>query len=160
MKFYLASRFKNRETLLKIETELQNKGHIINSRWLHGPIVPHDAPDYEDHCKEWANKDLEDIANSDAIIIVTNNCEKVPGGIWWEAGFAMGLGKTVFICGPKINVFCHHESIEYYEDIDKMLENIGKIYLSIKTLINKPKFCDGHSCGADTMYGDGICRCS
>jgi nucleoside 2-deoxyribosyltransferase len=110
MKIYLASRFSNHEKLNDLATTLAAEGHTVVSTWhrTEAPSpVPRDHTDYLDNSVRAAERDLREIAESDALILLTENCEAIPGGMWFEAGYAKALGKACLIQGPRINIFCH-----------------------------------------------------
>ncbi len=109
MKIYLASRFRNHEYLNEFAASLCAEGHEVVSTW-HAIEAPNpftkDDPDYQDKSIAAAMRDLREIDAADALILITYGCEAVPGGLWYEAGYAKGTGKAVHIKGPRINIFC------------------------------------------------------
>jgi nucleoside 2-deoxyribosyltransferase len=110
MKIYLASRFSNHEKLNALATTLTKNGHMVVSTWHRTEAlspVPRDHPEYLDNSLRAAERDLQEIDESDALILFTENCEATPGGLWFEAGYAKALGKQCFVIGPRINIFCH-----------------------------------------------------
>lgn len=109
MKIYLASRFRNYEILRVLAADLEKEGHAVVSTWhvTEAPSpVAKDDPSYQDHCIVAALRDLKEIQSCDALLLITEGCEAVPGGMWYEAGYAKGIGKAVYIKGPHINIFC------------------------------------------------------
>ncbi len=110
MKIYLASRFSNNSIVNAKANELSLLGHEIISTWHSTEAlnpVPLDSPSFAANSHNAALRDLAEIDMSDAVLLITERCEAVPGGLWFEAGYALGGGKRVFIDGPRINAFCY-----------------------------------------------------
>ncbi len=68
------------------------------NRWLP------DASD--DQYAATARLELGAIRAADEVHVLTEEGLRVPGGMWFEAGFAFALGKRVILVGPKVNIFC------------------------------------------------------
>ena len=98
MKFYLAGSFSSQSMLLAIMYLLQAMGHEVTSHWL---IQTGNAPN-----PTRAKMDLSDIDVADAVIVFTS-IPSTTGGLWVELGYALGIGKPVYLCGPRSNVFAH-----------------------------------------------------
>lgn len=122
MKFYLAAMYSRRDELREHARQLRAMGHIVTSGWLRerddlsGDLV--DSPAiYRDR----AERDLNDIRMSEALIYFTEdpNVGIKRGGRHFEAGFAVGIGKSLYIIGPRENIFCYdrqHKQFERWED--------------------------------------------
>ena len=96
MKIYLASRFSNHEKLNDLATTLAAEGHTVVSTW-HRTEAPspvrRDHPDYLDNSVRAAERDLREIAESDALILLTENCEAIPGGCGLKPDMRKRWGK-------------------------------------------------------------------
>ena len=116
MKLYLAGQFNTKPQRELDAQLLREHGIEITSRWL-TETVPHtvtikDLPDAY-HC-ETAVADLEDIDRADAVLLfIPTDTELVDtplrsasrGGRHFEIGYAYCAGKTIYVIGPKENVF-------------------------------------------------------
>jgi hypothetical protein len=113
MKLYLAARYERREEIAKIRVE----GHEIVSRWLTGS---HDSMDSADAAAE----DLADVASADALVLFAD-----PPGIFSrggrhvEFGYALALGKEIWVVGGPENVFQHLPQVRRLPDA----ESLGRI---------------------------------
>lgn len=118
MKAYVASRFINRDAVRDLTAKLANIGVECIQTWT------------EEHegctAQEAAIRDVAEVGSADALILYTIECEKVPGGMHFEAGLAHGLGKPLIVIGPRVHVFCHLPGVEYYPTVDEALRGIGQ----------------------------------
>ena len=103
-RFYIATRFRNKSHGLEIAHKLETAyGMACTARWL----VRKEKTDPDNATRNaYAVEDFDDIRHSQIVIVLTENCEAVPGGMWVEMGFALALNKAVFVYGPQINIFC------------------------------------------------------
>jgi nucleoside 2-deoxyribosyltransferase len=110
MKFYIASRFKTVGAVNELADDLDSMGHDVVSTWHRtealAPLAL-DDPGRPAHLRSAAIRDIAEIDQSDALVILTEGCEQTPGGLWVEVGYALGRRKRVFVVGPQINVFCY-----------------------------------------------------
>ena len=97
MKTYLAARYDRRKEMLKVATKLRELGHSITSRWINGSHTVASAL-----CAE---EDLEDIRNSDTLILFTD--QPGSGGRHVEFGYALALGLNIYVVGNRFpeNIF-------------------------------------------------------
>ena len=99
MKFYIASRFTNKPLILGVVQQLERLGHTVISRWhtvADEPWTQDDAVAY----------DLEDLDKADALVLYTEDCERVPGGMHFELGYAYAKDKPCYLLGPPVHIFC------------------------------------------------------
>lgn len=105
MKIYIAASFDARERALTLAGNLMLQGHEITSRWLFGDIPGTKA--------EIAQVDLDDVDRADAVLeLSAENGERVRGGKFYEAGYARGKGKKVYLLGNAEHIF--HELSEVW----------------------------------------------
>lgn len=98
MKLYIASRFSNKAWIRAWVKSLTTKYEIV-STW-------HDLEDSQDGTRvEAAHRDINELNKCDAVVVVSAGCELVPGGMHFEAGYACGKGKELYILGPCVNIF-------------------------------------------------------
>lgn len=105
VKLYLAGAFKSRSQVDKIALFAKNKGFDVVSTW-HEPDG--DCRNVEDihplELEQIAGKDCEQIRECDVLLCLTSEHSET-GGMYWEAGYATGLGKDVWYFGPITNIF-------------------------------------------------------
>ena len=98
MRLYIASRFENKEWIRNYIRTLPSKYTVV-STW-------HDLADTEDGARlDAARRDLRELDECDAVVVVTTNCELTPGGLHFEAGYAYARGKKVYRIGNCVNIF-------------------------------------------------------
>lgn len=111
MRIYLAARYTRRMELRGYADELRAVGHEITSRWLEGD---HELDDRglsaEGSAIErirFAREDYADVAAAQLIICFTEppRAEPSRGGRHVEFGVALGLDKSIYVVGPRENVF-------------------------------------------------------
>ncbi len=129
MKFYLAARYIRIDEINKYAADLRAIGHTVDCRWLNGSHQLHPGADKIDSAPSdnentpieampFAEDDIEDIIKSDVLILFTEKpfSDKGRGGRHTEFGYAIGLGKTVCIVGPRENVFHCLPQIQQFEN--------------------------------------------
>jgi len=120
MKFYLASRWSNRFRLRELRDRLVQHGHLVTSRWIDNPDRPDSKEEIEKFWGQWAAKDIEDMDNADALILMTWNCtdkhDQPRGGMRFEEGYCYAKGKPIFVLGHRVIVFDQLADIHYCEN--------------------------------------------
>jgi nucleoside 2-deoxyribosyltransferase len=118
MRVYLAAPFPLRYLINSLAGELRRAGVEVVSRW-HDPASGHgkgytgDYAQYADADRAGMNQeamdDLADIRLADTVICFTQppKTTYTSGGRHVELGYALALGKIVFVVGPIENVFCN-----------------------------------------------------
>ena len=112
MKVYLAARFSRRDELeQEARPVFEAAGWTVISRWhreqtsapIDGAMANHSAADNA----EYAQRDLEDVQACDALVLFTEAPESAwpRGARHVEYGYALALGKSVYLIGPRENVF-------------------------------------------------------
>lgn len=104
MKFFLSSRYSRREELFGYSQILKNVGHEVTARWLTGEHEAKDANPTEKEMKDWALDDMNDINQSDAFLLFTDEYAR-RGGHYVEFGYTLGKGMEVYLIGQTTNVF-------------------------------------------------------
>ncbi len=111
MKVYLAARYSRREELCGYRARLEEMGHEVTSRWLHGQ---HQALDEElvtrpELAGRLAADDVEDIEDCQMLVAFTEVPRAGPtrGGRHVEFGIALQLRPVIaaVVVGPVENVF-------------------------------------------------------
>lgn len=111
MKFYFASRFKNKEKILKISEVLKNNKHKVTSSWLEAPsLKPYS--ENEKSCRLMANKIENEIKKSDILVLLS---DRAGTDMFVELGMAISLKKKIYIVGKwnKRSLMHFHPSIKH-----------------------------------------------
>jgi nucleoside 2-deoxyribosyltransferase len=118
MIIYIASRFRNKPLVREAGKRLEKAGIETLHTWTEEVegYAPEDA----------ADRDLLEIEQSDGILVLTDDCEMVPGGMHFEAGYALGRKKQVHLVGPKVNIFYHLDKIHTHASLDAFVYFIKK----------------------------------
>lgn len=120
---YLAAAYSRREEMCQHRDDLESFGYRVEARWLlgedqaYGPEAVkaiESAPVIDPvHAALFANDDLEDILNSDVVIVFSEPSRQRPsrGGRHVEFGVALALkrigisSRAIFLVGPVENIF-------------------------------------------------------
>jgi nucleoside 2-deoxyribosyltransferase len=126
MKIYLAARYSRRDELRQYKTLLEAEGIEVTSRWLNEkePLDSQMGQHTDEFYVETATIDIEDVEKADLVLFFAEDplVGWVRGGRHVEFGYALGIGKSIAVVGPKENVFhylpqfskfniCHFESV-------------------------------------------------
>jgi nucleoside 2-deoxyribosyltransferase len=116
MKIYLAARYGRKQEIADRARELEAVGVMITSRWHDKPFEPYprDATNPDPEMIRAALDDLRDIDRADALLVFTDPGAVLGGGHHWEAGYAYGQNKIIYLLGPRQTVFYHLASIRQY----------------------------------------------
>lgn len=115
MKIYVAHNFAARLWLREALKPLVDFGHEITSRWIYD-----DSHVHESTASANALVDIQDIERADLLIIIVDKFDPAPGastgkGKWFEWGYALGIGKTVYVVGADNScVFWHHVHSKHF----------------------------------------------
>lgn len=124
MKFYISARYGRRLEAEELGRVLLEEGHEITSRWIW-----RDQPDdYEtathEEVADYAEEDIEDVMNAEALITLSepSNNPYGRGGRHVEFGFALGMGKELYVIGPLENIFHYMDNVVVSETVADFLE--------------------------------------
>ena len=127
MKFYIASRVKNKELVKSIHQKLIDSGHTVLSTWVYGKNY---SP-YENHIEEskiLAKECLEDINECDVFILIS---DESGSGMYTELGVALSKSFEnkikIYIVGDYINqsVFFFYPGVKRFKTIDEVFEDLS-----------------------------------
>jgi nucleoside 2-deoxyribosyltransferase len=115
VKLYLAHNYEARIGLRETIKVLAELGHSVTSRW-----ITDDAHDGVNATT--ARVDLDDIKTSDALVLFVNQFGDRPGrGKYVELGYALGIGKKVFLYGNLNNcVFYHLPEVQWVSSLTQI----------------------------------------
>jgi len=99
-----------------VRDRLVAAGIAVTSRWLEAPAVPDDAG-------AAAVMDLDDLARADEVIAYTETAAAgyLTGGRHVELGYAIAVGKPIWLVGPPENVFHHHPLVQHVDRVETVL---------------------------------------
>lgn len=119
---YLAGSYATKGTMKKYRDELATMGYTVTSRWIDqtgehekGDLSPDRYMTTPDECYEFAERDMDDIAQSDVFIMFTGD-GLGSGGRHTELGLALTCTtvQMIVIIGPRENVFqCNPAFIQF-----------------------------------------------
>jgi hypothetical protein len=135
MKFYLAARYSRIAEMREVAHLLVGLGHEICCRWIESS--EHDimtgwngvgVPDALDSARSaCAVDDVVDIHTADCLICFSDpSRSNLPsrGGHNVELGVALGAGKTVYVIGPRENIFFFHPAVRVYGELKDLLAEL------------------------------------
>lgn len=125
-KVYIAAPSESQAIVKEMAYLLRQNGITITARWIHEDFKTQNTPAL---LREWAIKDLEDVAAAD-ILLAFNSEEfrhKGTGGRHVELGYAIALGKPILLYGARTNVFHHHPQVIELEDGENLLEALQRV---------------------------------
>ena len=139
MKYYLAAKFETREILYPIRKLIEDKGDEVVADWLdqeeetsaalYRAIDGVGSADDEWRACKQAEEDLANIERADVVVVFSNKENPSPrGGMHIETGFALGLGKDVWLVGDRTSHFHYMQ----WPQIMKCFESVEELtgYLS------------------------------
>lgn len=125
MKAYLAARYSRRDELREYKKILEAEGIEVTSRWLdeQEPLNSQMGQHSLDFYITTANVDIEDVNRADILIFFAEDpLVGVPrGGRHVEFGYAWALGKDIYVCGFKENVFHYLKGVSHFENFEDLL---------------------------------------
>lgn len=117
MKFYLAAIYERRNELKGYVKELEDAGQEVTSRWI--------KEDFDD--SDWAYQatvDIDDIDEAEGFIVFTEPKGYLGrGGKDFEAGYAHGKDKWIYIIGPDQHQFYFGLTRYKYDSWDEFVSN-------------------------------------
>src|ERR1035437_1318914 len=128
MKVYVACRYERRAEAVDLAIYLKSQGHEVTSSWLFS-LSKVEGENSFIQMRRYAKRDLVDIKKCDAIVCLTEKVDSRHGrgGRHVEAGFAMALGKKVYIIGFKENVFYCMPEVKQFVNSDEFKVFLGKL---------------------------------
>ena len=119
MTVYIASRFLNKSGVKSLTAKLATAVppiHCIQT-WP-DEVLGSDT-------KANALRDLQQIQEADTVLVWTDACEKTPGGMNFETGYAYALGKNIIQVGPRVHIFLNLKDIKHYDSIQDFFRTLN-----------------------------------
>jgi len=130
MKIYLAAKYARKDEIQLVATLLEQLGHKITATWFgekYKPGVQMKQLRHDTHVKI-AGRDLKEIAKADALVFFAEDQNNQPprGGRHVEFGYALGLGKKVYVVGERENIFHHLPRVTMVPTVDELFKKLEK----------------------------------
>lgn len=129
MKVYLAARYSRNADMREVAAHLRARGEEVTSRWINGSHELGEHP--TDEARErLALEDLEDLQAADVVLAFSEEPRTMSnsrGGRHVEFGLAIGLGKPVFVVGPKENVFHYLPAVRHFRNTVEAAHAISRL---------------------------------
>lgn len=112
---YLAARWGRQEEIREYAEKLKSIGVNITARWLY-------AEEFSENAQEPAEMDLEDIDNSDILVLFSDpkGSSNRGGGRYFELGYAYAMGKECIYVGEPEVVFLRLDDITRCETLNDL----------------------------------------
>jgi predicted Rossmann-fold nucleotide-binding protein len=130
MKFYIASSFKNINSVREMADQLKYRGFTHTYDW-----TINDRASTLVEMKEIGHKEKEAVMKSDFVIII------LPGGkgTHIELGIALGLGKRIYLFSPNEDINDPSKSSTFYQ-LPEINKYVGNIDSFIENVVSKEKW--------------------
>jgi len=124
MKVYLAAQPERREGMMRIARRLEEAGHTVTSRWIHGNGNGATAV-------ENAMYELADVMAADCLVVFTENPKAQPrlgssAGRQVEFGYGLRARKRLIIIGPLESGFCRLPEVERARTVSRLIELLSR----------------------------------
>jgi nucleoside 2-deoxyribosyltransferase len=133
MKFYIAARFSRRPECNALSHKLRALGHEITSRWVL-PNSDHVAPTglsaqaADRERQRFATEDCQDVYDCDAVVsLMEEPRSNSRGGRHVEFGYGLGLGKTMYVIGPRETVFHHLGEVIHFDTEQAFISHLENL---------------------------------
>lgn len=128
MKFYIAGKWTEKNTIQLWIKTMQDMGHVITHNWT--LIEESDKKSYED-CARFAEFDVNGVRDADVLIIVITDPSYPYRGTCCELGIALALNKQVMICNLcpvspafRTNIFTYHPLVKWFDSAEKLVSQL------------------------------------
>lgn len=127
MKFYIASRVKNKELVESIHQRLTILGHETLSTW----VGEKNMTPYEDHVEEaqkLAIQCINAVKECDVFVLISDD---TGSGMYTEMGVALSRSAEnkpkIYVIGDYVNrsAFFFHPSVKRFESIDQVFKDLA-----------------------------------
>lgn len=117
---YLAARFSKQKEMRQHRELFQKAGIFVTSKWLDQATVENLGADEALDAKH-AVQDLVDIRIADGLVFFAEPELARRGGRHVEFGYALALGKPIYVVGPHENVFHFVPGIKHFESVPEVI---------------------------------------
>jgi nucleoside 2-deoxyribosyltransferase len=132
VKLYLAGRYTRKHEIAGHAATLRAVGHEVTATWFeepHGPQVQLADVTEAELCM-YAARDLEEIRAADIFVLYSESDQTYNrrGGRHVEHGFALALGKNIFVVGKRENIFHYLPMTQHFESTAALLEALRPVW--------------------------------
>lgn len=124
MKIYVAASFPRKSDALQLAFKLMKQGHDVTSGWLEqveaNKNETADGYKSDRDSRRTAERDIKDIDAADALVMITGDSLS-GGGRRFEAGYAFGKGRPIFLFGSKEIIFDHLTDVHVVSSFSELL---------------------------------------
>jgi nucleoside 2-deoxyribosyltransferase len=121
VKVYLCAAWQRQAQLRGYRDRLVAAGVAVTSSWLDltGPL-----PTTAEEARAAALLDLGDLDRADEVVAFTElpAIGYLTGGRHVEVGYALAVGKPIWLVGPPENVFHHHPLVSHADQFETVLD--------------------------------------
>ena len=125
MNIYIAGRYSRRDEFRQVRDKLIKRGHTVTSRWLdeNEPLQSQMGQHSSEWYRETQHVDLVDVARADSMLFFAEDplVGTPRGGRHVEFGFALALGRAMYVIGPRENVFHYNPTVIHYDSLEDFL---------------------------------------
>lgn len=126
MKIYIAGRYSRRDEFRLVRDKLVSLDHTVTSRWLdeNEPLQSQMGQHSDQWYYDTQNVDLQDVWSADTMLFFAEDpLVGIPrGGRHVEFGYAIGIGRPIFVIGPRENVFHYNWAVTHFSSLEEFLE--------------------------------------
>ena len=124
MKVHLAAQPERREAMVRIARRLEEAGHTVTSRWIHGNGSGATAV-------ENAMYELADVMAANCVVVFTDNPKARPrlgssAGRQVEFGYGLRARKRLIIIGPLESIFCRLPEVERARNVSRLIDLLSR----------------------------------
>ena len=125
-RFYVASSFKNIDTVRYVSNQLINKGYIQTFDW-----TKNDKASTIEDLKEIGKKEKNAVMDADFIIVIL----PAGKGSHIELGIALGQGKRIYLYSPNNEVNDFEKTSTFYQlsEVEKCIGTIEELVEKVTT---------------------------
>jgi len=121
VRIYIAASLQDARLALEVARTLPMRGHTATSSW-YADLKPGvtDGDLTAAQCLELSQKIRREIRGADALLLLyRRECH----GAMWEAGWAFGLGKTVYVVGDRktASPTLRNEGALFFDSVDAVI---------------------------------------
>ena len=133
LKIYLASNYYNYLLMESYRVQLEHEGYEVVSTWHIDVDLKLDSTIRKKNMSKKNKGTLDDHASRDLyeidacdIFVMDSSCVTETGGRQVEMGYAMGIGKIIYIIGSAENIFYHLWFVNTCTNFSDMLSKLDE----------------------------------
>lgn len=122
LKVYIAGRFEDKQKISEIKRELEAAEIEVGSDW-----ISMNAAVSDEERSRFAEIDLRQVRECDILVLFkpVDSHRDTSGGHHVETGYALALGKPVFLIGSAENIFHFHPNVREFDSVQSAIQAIN-----------------------------------